>query len=108
MTMLQLMMRLMLMMTMRDLAGPNIVHSSNPELILDSFLKAGDFLLIVVVYIKMSMVKKLTTPLPPYYVNIWTSANNRCSYLVMDIWVGYKDISQLVLILDSAVAHPEH
>ena len=51
MTMLQLMMRLMLMMTMRDLAGSNIVHSSNPELILDSFLKARDFLLIVVVYI---------------------------------------------------------
>ena len=101
-------MRLMLMMLMQDLAGSNIVHSSNPELILDSFLKAGDFLLIVVVYIKMSMVKKLTTPLPPYYVNIWTSANNRCSYLVMDVWVGYKDISQLVLILDSAVAHPEH
>ena len=96
------------MMLMQDLAGSNIVHSSNPELILDSFLKAGDFLLVVVVYIKMSMVKKLTTPLPPYYVNIWTSANNRCSYLVMDVWVGYKDISQLVLILDSAVAHPEH
>ena len=64
MTMLQLMMRLMLMMTMRDLAGSNIVHSSNPELILDSFLKAGDFLLIVVVYIKKFMVKKLTTPPP--------------------------------------------
>ena len=53
------------MMPMQDLAGPNIVHSSNPELILDSFLKAGDFLLIVVVYIKMlKMVKKLT----PFYV----------------------------------------
>ena len=60
MTMLQLM-----MMTMRYLAGSNIVPSSNPELILDSFLKAGDFLLIVVVYIKMlKMVKKLT----PFYV----------------------------------------
>ena len=101
MTMLQLM-----MMTMRYLAGSNIVHSSNPELILDSFLKAGDFLLIVVVYIKMLMVKKLTPP--PLLRNIWTATNNRCSYLVMDVWVGYKDISQLVLILDSAVAHPEH
>ena len=56
------------MMTMQDLAGPNIVHSSNPELILDSFLKAGDFLLIVVVYIKKFMVKLEINHSPPYYV----------------------------------------
>ena len=28
-------------------------------------------------------------------------------YLVVNIWVGYKDVSELVLVLDPAVAHPK-
>ena len=27
-------------------------------------------------------------------------------YLVMDIWVCYEDIRELILVCDSAVAHP--
>ena len=33
--------------------------------------------------------------------------NYQFYYLVVNIWVGYKDVSELVLVLDPAIAHPK-
>ena len=46
MKMTMLMMWMMMMMT--NLAGSNIVHPSNPELIFNSFFQARDFLVVII------------------------------------------------------------